>query len=193
MWRETADGAFVMSTEKSLLTAAVMAIGLAIGVPAQASTYNFSYSDGIVSASGTLTTGAADTGLNGPGFDITGITGNVTDTLGTSTITGLLGSGVCCQAPADNNIFYPSGTPFLDRAGLGFSGGNGEEVNIYYITNYFALVSTDNNLTSSGSGPGSFTADATPLPAALPLFASGLGALGLLGWRRKRKAAAFAA
>lgn len=30
---------------------------------------------------------------------------------------------------------------------------------------------------------------ATPLPAALPLFASGLGALGLLGWRRKRKAA----
>jgi hypothetical protein len=34
---------------------------------------------------------------------------------------------------------------------------------------------------------------ATPLPAALPLFASGLGALGLLGWRRKRKAAALAA
>ena len=30
----------------------------------------------------------------------------------------------------------------------------------------------------------------TPLPAALPLFASGLGALGLLGWRRKRKKAA---
>ena len=30
----------------------------------------------------------------------------------------------------------------------------------------------------------------TPLPAALPLFASGLGALGLLGWRRKRKALA---
>ncbi len=34
---------------------------------------------------------------------------------------------------------------------------------------------------------------ATPLPAALPLFASGLGALGLLGWRRKRKAAPLAA
>jgi hypothetical protein len=26
-----------------------------------------------------------------------------------------------------------------------------------------------------------------PIPAALPLFATGLGALGLLGWRRKRK------
>jgi hypothetical protein len=34
----------------------------------------------------------------------------------------------------------------------------------------------------------------TPLPAALPLFATGLGAMGLLGWRRKRKnAAALAA
>jgi hypothetical protein len=31
-----------------------------------------------------------------------------------------------------------------------------------------------------------------PLPAALPLFATGLGALGLLGWRRKRKAQAVA-
>jgi hypothetical protein len=34
---------------------------------------------------------------------------------------------------------------------------------------------------------------AVPLPTALPLFATGLGALGLLGWRRKRKAAALAA
>ena len=37
----------------------------------------------------------------------------------------------------------------------------------------------------------SFTIDvisSTPLPAALPLFASGLGAMGLcFGWRRKRK------
>jgi hypothetical protein len=40
-----------------------------------------------------------------------------------------------------------------------------------------------------GNGP----AATTPLPAASPLFATGLGALGLLGWRRKRKAAAIAA
>jgi hypothetical protein len=37
---------------------------------------------------------------------------------------------------------------------------------------------------------GSLTA--TPLPAALPLFATGLGALGLLGWHTKRKAQAAA-
>ena len=39
-----------------------------------------------------------------------------------------------------------------------------------------------------GNGPVS----STPLPAALPLFTLGLGALGLLGWRRKRKAQATA-
>jgi hypothetical protein len=36
------------------------------------------------------------------------------------------------------------------------------------------------------------TASPTPLPAALPLFATGLGGLGLLGWRWKRKARAGA-
>ena len=38
-----------------------------------------------------------------------------------------------------------------------------------------------------GTVPGQ---SATPLPATLPLFATGLGALGLLGWRRRRKQAA---
>ena len=39
-------------------------------------------------------------------------------------------------------------------------------------------------------GPAPAAAATSPLPAALPLFATGLGALGLLGWRRKRKQAA---
>ena len=34
--------------------------------------------------------------------------------------------------------------------------------------------------------------ESTPLPAALPLFATGLGALGLVGWRRKCRNAAAA-
>ncbi len=35
-----------------------------------------------------------------------------------------------------------------------------------------------------------FSLNQSPIPAALPLFATGLGAFGLLGWRRKRKNAA---
>jgi hypothetical protein len=50
------------------------------------------------------------------------------------------------------------------------------------------LVTDGVNLTASlASGT-----SATPLPAALPLFATGLGALGLLSWRRKKKAQAVA-
>jgi len=41
-------------------------------------------------------------------------------------------------------------------------------------------------------GTGTLTVQATPIPAALPLFASGLGVIGLLGWRRKKKRATLA-
>jgi hypothetical protein len=44
----------------------------------------------------------------------------------------------------------------------------------------------------TASGTATPETGATPLPAALPLFATGIGGLGLLGWRRKRKAQAVA-
>jgi hypothetical protein len=50
----------------------------------------------------------------------------------------------------------------------------------------------DANLFSLAFSPGMDTLP-TPLPAALPLFATGVGALGLLGWRRKKKAATLVA
>jgi len=64
-----------------------------------------------------------------------------------------------------------------------------------------AMAHRDHRLTtysnvSLGSflvGSGEFSSSAAPLPATLPLFATGLGALGLLGWRRKKKAQAIAA
>ena len=49
----------------------------------------------------------------------------------------------------------------------------------------FSAANTSNGFFADNTAP-----SAVPLPAALPLFATGLGALGLLGWRRKRKAAA---
>jgi hypothetical protein len=50
--------------------------------------------------------------------------------------------------------------------------------------------------TEYAAPPGSWSVSGlvlTPLPAALPLFGTGLGALGLLGWRRKRRSYAAAA
>jgi hypothetical protein len=58
------------------------------------------------------------------------------------------------------------------------------------------VASLGQGSTSDGISSGEVTLAAvpvvpqTPLPATLPLFATGIGALGLLGWRRKRKAQA---
>ena len=52
------------------------------------------------------------------------------------------------------------------------------------------VVLDPSSLTSGGIIGSEQPLAQTPLPATLPLFASGLSALGLLGWRRKRKALA---
>jgi hypothetical protein len=186
-----------MIAKLSTFAAAVMAVVVAIAVPAHANTYYFTYTDLLGdTASGTLTTGSLDPansyGYNNqsypnPGYDITGITG----TWDGQTITGLLGFAVCCSSPADDNILYTSGLS-LDLAGLGFATAT-LDVNIYWQPvatppSYWALSAPSGTpVDYANLGAGTFTVTPTPLPAALPLFATGLGALGLLGWRRKRK------
>jgi hypothetical protein len=67
-----------------------------------------------------------------------------------------------------------------------------------FITPRFSLLEEDDLVTGAPFGVLGLEFDVTnvsvgsetPLPAALPLFATGLGAFGLLGWRRKRKDAA---
>lgn len=88
--------------------------------------------------------------------------------------------------------FDPLTTPGSYAAGLAFAGIPAgtyvafEDLN--FITgsdyNYF-----DDTFVFTDTGGTLITTSTTPLPATLPLFATGLGTLGLLGWRRKRKKA----
>jgi len=77
--------------------------------------------------------------------------------------------------------------------------GSGGHVIIDNVVGSFELEGANVTYVALGGStialgvPVSFEVNAVPLPAALPLFATGLGALGLLGWRRKKKAAALAA
>ena len=72
----------------------------------------------------------------------------------------------------------PGGLWFI---GFGQGGNNGSPNTLYFTDGI------------NGEADGLFGAiNPVPLPGALPLFATGLGALGLLGWRRKRRAQAAA-
>lgn len=58
-----------------------------------------------------------------------------------------------------------------------------------------SLFFDDSSTVNLGIGFGDFSFEAAPvnevpLPAALPLLAAGLGAMGFMGWRKKRKALA---
>ena len=64
--------------------------------------------------------------------------------------------------------------------------GVGGNRNGWFVNNEFSFLAIDNASMTTD------TVSATPLPAALPMFASGLGALGFLRWRKKRKATILA-
>jgi hypothetical protein len=172
---------------------------IAGSVPANASTVDFDW---------TLTGPAASLG----GFQFTGsgtLTAQTTATPGVDLVTAMTGevSSSTIENAAitllavnafqgNNNLLFPNGVTatnptVLNGGGLSFAITAGD-INIFS----FGGTGTGNaygQISPSGFGVGHFEVSATPLPAALPLFAGGLGALGLLGWRRKRKAAALAA
>jgi hypothetical protein len=97
--------------------------------------------------------------------------------LGSTPVSVTLGGTAVADINSVAGGTYPGGTFVVGFTNLSafvantaiFINGNHEHTPILELT----------------SGPVS----ATPLPAALPLFATGLGLMGLLGWRRKRKGA----
>jgi hypothetical protein len=167
---------FARTVSLALLTAAVLVIGI---TTASAATFDFSFSGGGYSGSGAFT--SSDT--SSP-FLITGISGSVSDpnvnSGAASAITGLGSFG-----GPDNLLRSPQ--PYMDFNGISFDTASAG-YNVFFSGFVYEVF-------ASTGGP-SFDLDvltvtqevATPLPAALPLFATGIGGLGLLGWRRKWKA-----
>jgi hypothetical protein len=184
-------------------------VGMALLSASQASASTITYNVDIVDAGsgdtvlGTITTDGTFGALLASNF----VTWNLTISNNTYGSASLVGPG-----PGDNStLSVDVGAPFLATAttlsynfadndptdpGFQFGAGSSEfAVGDAYRYPPDGLIAIGvNGQPSPGDAP---TTDvigtATPLPAALPLFATGLGALGLVGWRRKKKAAALAA
>ena len=108
------------------------------------------------------------------------------------------GAGTCGTLTDTNNMMHPASDRmvFYSLDSLGALADVGVRSVSFGSTTPTVLELVDGsfdfhvpNGTNTYDG---LSAGTVPLPAALPLFAGGLGALGLLGWRRKRRAAAAA-
>ncbi len=88
-------------------------------------------------------------------------------------------------------ISMPTGTPFvIDMFVRAFTQASSVSATTFLDPYLFldpSLVAAGYSIVTS-PGIGNSLAAETPIPAALPLFATGLGALGLLGWRRRKGA-----
>lgn len=192
------------------LAAATTGLILFGSSPSNASTYTFDFvSASGYNISGTFTTGNAD----GPGYDITSISGTIIspNAAASGSIQALVPGNATPPSYLVStagsygsfyydNIFIPTAPYFTATAGLLFTSSTGFKYNLYggggccgSLAGVTYLSTTDGG-TPSAFYPGitgTFTAtdppDPVPIPAALPLFATGLAALGLLGWRRKSK------
>jgi hypothetical protein len=200
--------------------ASAFSVGFALSLtammlPADAATLTFDWSATAPAPSlgGFPFTGSGTlTATTGPGGDlVTNITGSFTNGTVTDTVTGV---GPLNASPTfmTNNLIFPIGTTFmgppvvtpptesytsvanLDIHGLAFETNAGVFIIASQVQPNSTLLPTGNFYSQvpagGGFGVGLFNLSEIPVPAALPLFATGIGGLGLLGWRRKRKAQA---
>ena len=157
-----------------------------------------------ISASFTDNTGGADVGsprfvlsaTNGDFFSVyLGTPPNFNDNDPAAFTTAF--SGVNLNNGTNNSAYENSGS-YVTLASLksnpSYSGDLINDVEFIVDGGYGANGTQDLTLTNLDINGNIYntSASATPLPAALPLFAGGLGALGLLAGRRKRKAQAVA-
>jgi hypothetical protein len=174
----------IMKSKLSNLMAVIALLALFPSL-GQASTYDFSFDNEVGSVAGTVT-GEVDV-VPSPGP-----------------------MGVATSLTIDS---FPSGvglsetSPFTVPVSLApfktFATSTGDIISVHFFLKYndYILVLNTAGEIFELSGPSGFVESyalagsslapsATPLPAAIPLFATGLGVMGLLGWRRKRKNAA---
>ena len=136
---------------------------------------------------------------SGPGNNNTLIEHGAGGSLNTATFTfdgsilGVMSASNGSQEVASSSFLGTVGTLY---PALAFSarGLEGDPLDGLVNNDWYSFLDDTISLGLRVTEPGDWlrvvTVTAVPLPAALPLFAGGLGLMGLMGWRRKRKATA---
>jgi hypothetical protein len=193
-----------MKTKLLVLIASAAMLG---AWPAKANTYTYNVDFDIAgqTVTGTIMTNA-DTGYLNSGdllswsFQV-GASSIMSSTTGASETDSFAATGVTPLLLSSSQITYsPITAPFGSYSNL-FCGDLACDQDLFFNNLVLTRIVDDIAWSYSGTSyetkPAGFTVIATiattPVPAALPLFATGLSALGLLGWRKKRKSAAIAA
>lgn len=181
-------------TIKCLRAAFIGAATIAAALPAYAATYSFDFlsTDGSYQANGILAT--ADTLNSVSGYDIQGISGQVTGPGGGS-ITSLVTNPNQPLQTTDysigfiyDNVLFPTSTPKLDIGGVLFTTGS-------TVWNLWANNATDYELYSWGSTNGlgsnvdthgTFSISAVPEPETYAMLLAGVAVMGAVVRSRKR-------
>ena len=174
---------------KSRLCASVIAVSLLLGaqIPTAAEattvTYNVTLSaiTGPESGTGSFTINAPSSGG-----------GTLTQGSGLSAMSFTIG-GVTFGLDSTSAVSYFYQGTTLMLAGLIYGGQVGTDA-LFSITlgNNGGYIFTDSANTRLDT-IGSVSVSQTPLPTSLPLLATGLGIIAMLGWYRKRRAGAYLA
>ncbi len=177
------------------LGAAALALA---GSPAKAATYNLDFTGSTFDVIATIVTGAS---APGGGYDITSISGYDTSKYGTYNITGLIkapgtppNQGVYYASNGlgwtYNDVFYPSGNPYVANSGPLFADASGNIMNLYSTgpnTYYLSVDNPGGSLWNPGdrgtltAGPGGVSQ--TPLPSTWMMLIAGIVGLGFLAYR----------
>jgi PEP-CTERM motif-containing protein len=197
-WRASPMNRLILAAAAFFVAAPAYADSIPISI-------NFSSTDPLLDlytqpADFTLPAGFTNASLN--------ITSFAVDDRGVLQLNGsnIASTGIFCSSPpcAGNMVFTAGGNndpfTFQNAQNTGFTITSGFVTGpntLRLIVNdtgdgIFGNLNPNSQPTSAFlSGTVTFNVVSTvPLPGTLPLFATGLGALGLLGWRRKRKAQA---
>jgi hypothetical protein len=178
------------------LAAGILAWSVLQVAPAVANTYDVTFTGSAFDVSAVINTSSTLDALRG--YDITSISGTVTGLLGgvPSGAIGVLMSNPGQQPGTEgtyyagsygwnyDNVLFAGAIPF-DNNGVLFSFGSGILGNIYSVGSTF-YFSVDNPSQYWDPGDvGSLQVSPTPIPGTLWLFATGLGLVGWVGWRRQ--------